>query len=92
MSVLRGGFKVLGGDVPWTSDERYTSYGHSRFMGGAIFLLLLGFWVLGRGVVSPGHLMGVIPVMATPDLWERPYFGLILTPFFPSFLLHFSEG
>mgnify|MGYP007129543076 CR=1 FL=1 len=62
-------------------------------MAGAIFLLLLGFWVLG-GVVSPGHLMGVIPVMATPDLWERPYFGLILTPpfFLPSFLLQFSEG
>ena len=40
------------------------------------------------------HPMGVIPIMATPDLWERPYFGLILTLiFFPlSFLLQFSGG
>ena len=44
-----------------------------------------GVWGLGFvGVVSPGHLMGVITVMATPDLWERPYFGLLLTP--PFFL------
>ena len=46
------------------------------------------FW--GGGV--PWTPNGRYTSMATPDLWERPYFGLILTPFFPSFLLHFSEG
>ena len=36
----------------------------------------LGGCIKGRGV-SPGHLMNVILVMVTPDLWERPKYAFV---------------